>query len=42
LELNTLLDAYFFRLRVSGPGRDLDRFGPWPTIYGWHREFDRI
>ena len=42
LPLDTLLDAYFYRLRVSGPWRDLDQFGPWRTIYGWHREFDRI
>jgi transposase len=42
LSLDIILEAYFFRLRNSGPWRDVDRFGPWRTIYGWHVVFDRL
>lgn len=37
-----VLDALFFRLRNCGPWRDLPpQYGPWQTIYGWHRTFAR-
>lgn len=33
-----LLEALFYRLRNSGPWRDLPSgFGPWRTVYGWFR-----
>jgi transposase len=39
-KMDIILDAFFYRLRVAGPWRDLDgRFGPWRTIYGWYRFF---
>lgn len=37
-----VLDALFYRLRNAGPWRDLpESFGPWRTIYGWHRLWAR-
>lgn len=37
-----VLDALFYRLRNAGPWRDLpEGFGPWRTIYGWHRLWAR-
>ena len=37
-----VLDALFYRLRNAGPWRDLpEGFGPWRTIYGWHRRWAR-
>jgi transposase len=37
-----VLDALFFRLRNTGPWRDLpEAFDPWRTIYGWHRLWAR-
>ena len=42
LLLDTILEAFFYRLRVSGPCRDLPlSFGPWRTIYGWYQQFDQ-
>lgn len=40
--LDRVLDALFYRLRNAGPWRDLpEGFGPWRTIYGWHRLWAR-
>jgi transposase len=40
--LDMVLDALFYRLRNAGPWRDLpEGFGPWRTIYGWHRLWAR-
>jgi transposase len=40
--LETVIEALFYRLRNAGPWRDLPKnFGPWRTIYGWHRRFAR-
>jgi transposase len=37
-----VLDALFYRMRNAGPWRDLpEGFGPWRTIYGWHRLWAR-
>jgi transposase len=37
--LDMVLDALFYRMRNAGPWRDLpEGFGPWRTIYGWHRQ----
>ena len=37
-----VLDTLFYRLRNAGPWRDLpEGFGPWRTIYGWHRLWAR-
>lgn len=42
LDLDIILEAIFYRLRNSGPWRDLPTtFGPWRTIYGWYQIFDR-
>lgn len=41
LELDIILEAMFYRLRVSGPWRDFpSSFGPWRTIYGWYQTFE--
>ena len=41
-EMSLVLDALFYRLRNCGPWRDLPtQYGPWQTIYGWHRTFAR-
>ena len=41
LRLDSLLDAFFYHLRVSGPWRDFPlKYGPWRTIYGWYQKFD--
>jgi len=40
--LDMVLDALLYRLRNAGPWRDLpEGFGPWRTIYGWHRLWAR-
>ena len=40
--LDMVLDALFYRLSNAGPWRDLpEGFGPWRTIYGWHRLWAR-
>ena len=40
--MDMVLDALFYRLRNAGPWRDLpEGFGPWRTIYGWHRLWAR-
>ncbi|OYW31519.1 MAG: hypothetical protein B7Z47_00910, partial [Chthoniobacter sp. 12-60-6] len=37
-----VLDGLFYRLRNCGPWRDLPpQFGPWETLYGWHRKLAR-
>jgi transposase len=42
-EPSVVLDALFFRLRNCGPWRDLpEQYGPWQTIYGWHRLLARL
>lgn len=40
--LDLVLEGLFYRLRNAGPWRDLPEcFGPWRTIYGWHRRWAR-
>lgn len=40
--LDLVLDGLFYRLRNAGPWRDQPEcFGPWRTIYGWHRLWAR-
>ena len=40
--LELVIEAVFFRLRNSGPWRDLpSEFGPWQTIYGYYRQWAR-
>ncbi|MBL9177547.1 MAG: transposase [Verrucomicrobiaceae bacterium] len=42
ITLALVFDALFYRLRNCGPWRDLPlEYGPWQTIYGWHRAFAR-
>ena len=43
LSIDTILEMFFYRLRVSGPWRDLDScFGPWRTAYGWYAKFEAL
>ena len=40
--LDLVLEGLFYRLRNAGPWRDLPKcFGPWLTVYGWHRQWAR-
>jgi transposase len=40
IDLGLVLEALFYRLRVSGPWRDLpDSFDRWRTIFGWYQKF---
>jgi transposase len=40
--LDLVIEALFYRLRNSGPWRDLPReFGPWQTIFGYYRHWAR-
>ncbi len=40
--LAMVIEAIFYRLRNSGPWRDLPvEFGPWQTIYGYYRQWAR-
>ena len=40
--LELVIDGVFYRLRNSGPWRDLPiEFGPWQTIYGYYRQWAR-
>lgn len=40
--LAIVIEAIFYRLRNSGPWRDLpSEFGPWQTIYGYYRQWAR-
>lgn len=42
LDGDLVLDALFYRIRNCGPWRDLPtQYGPWETIYGWHRKLAR-
>ena len=42
LDFEIILEAFFYRLRVSGAWRDLPpSFSPWRSIYGWYQAFDQ-